>query len=131
MMSDLTSAEVVHGIFNAQLEGDFETFIAFWHADCEYTFPGRNAVGKTYKGHAGMLEFWETLGGALPDLGFEIVQIFVDGNEAAAEWRDWGANENGDRFESWGVTRMSLENGKVKTARDMMDTQKMFEILGP
>lgn len=130
-MSELTSTEVVHGIFNAQLQGDFETFIGFWHEDCEYTFPGHNAVGKTYKGHAGMLEFWETLGAKLPALGFEVVHIFVHGNEAATEWKDWGANENGDRYESWGVTRMSLEGGKVKHARDMMDTQKVFEILGP
>ena len=60
-----------------------------------------------------MLEFWETLGARLPELGFEVNHIFVDGNEAAIEWKDWGANENGDRYESWGVTRMRVTSSDV------------------
>ena len=125
------NAEVVQRIFDAQLAGDFDRFIKNWHEDCEYTFPGRNSVGKTYRGHKGMQEFWELLGAKLPELGFEVTRIFVSGDEAAVEWRDWGANQEGKRYESWGITRMSLEDGKVKRARDMMDTQKMFEMLGP
>ena len=126
----MTNAEVVKAIFDAQLVGDFDTFITYWHADCEYTFPGENAVGDTYRGHDGMLDFWNRLGAKLPELGFEVVRVFVDGDEAAVEWRDWGKNLEGASYKSWGITRMTLEGGKVKRARDMMDTQKMFAMLG-
>jgi len=125
------NAEVVQEIFAAQLAGDFDSFIRHWHDDCEYTFPGQNAVGRTYRGHQGMREFWDLLGSALPELGFELTQIFVAGDEVAAEWRDWGTNQAGEHYESWGITRMTLEGGKVRRARDMMDTQKLFAILGP
>lgn len=127
----MTNREVAQGIFDAQLHGDFDRFIQYWHEDCEYTFPGKNSVGRTYRGHDGMREFWQRLGAKLPELGFETVLIFVEGDELAIEWRDWGRNEAGKTYESWGVTRMTLEDGRVKRARDMMDTQKLFEILGP
>jgi ketosteroid isomerase-like protein len=130
-MSEVRNEQVVRAIFDAQLDGDFERFISHWRDDAEYTFPGDNAVGKTYVGHDGMREFWERLGAKLPELGFAVDRVFVDGDEAAVEWHDWGTNEHGVSYESWGVTRMTLEDGKVRRARDMMDTQKLLGILGP
>lgn len=130
-MPDLTNDQVVRAIFDAQLAGDFDRFISYWHEDAEYTFPGDNAVGRTYVGHAGLGDFWNTLGAKLPELGFAVDRVFVDGDEAAIEWRDWGTNHDGVSYESWGITRMTLEGGKVRRARDLMDTQKLRAVLGP
>ena len=123
--------DIVHEIFNSMLAGDFDGFIKHWHDDCVYTFPGDNSVAGTYVGHDGQRRFWEKLGSKLPEVGFEIVELFVEGEEAAVEWRDWGTNEKGLSFTSWGVTRFSFVDGKVKSARDLMDTQKMRGVLGP
>lgn len=130
-MPDLTNEEVVRAIFDAQLAGDFDRFVSYWHNDAEYTFPGDNAVGRTYVGHAGLWEFWNKLGSILPELNFAVDHVFVRGDEAAIEWHDWGTNNDGVSYESWGVTRMKLDGGKVRRARDMMDTQKLRAVLGP
>lgn len=130
-MPDLTNEQVVRAIFDAQLAGDFDRFVSYWHEDAEYTFPGDNAVGRTYVGHAGLREFWLRLGSALPELEFVVDRVFVQGDDAAIEWRDWGTNTRGVSYESWGVTRMTLRGGKVSRARDMMDTQKLRVVLGP
>lgn len=130
-MGDTTIRDTVNDIFNSMLAGDFDGFIKHWHEDCVYTFPGDNSVGGDYHGHDGQRTFWEKLGSKLPDMGFEIAVLFVEGDEAAVEWRDWGVNPEGAKFESWGVTRFTFVDGKVKVARDLMDTQKMRAVLGP
>jgi len=83
-----TTREVVEAFFDAFHQHDVAALVAFYAEGAVYhqmpTTPlrGRNAIRKSS----------EVAFGAIPDMGYRVINIIVDGEWGAAEWEGWGTH---------------------------------------
>ena len=75
---------------------------------------------------------------AFPDVGFDIVNLFEDGEWAMLEWNGWGTQKgefagclpSGKRYELQGCGFFHIKNGKIVFQRGYWDKITWFKQIG-
>ena len=80
------SAEV-RAMAEALNSGDLEGFVARTAEDVEFTSLVAEAEGRTYRGHAGVRTWWETVLGAFQDPRWEVLDARGPGDRAVLKSR--------------------------------------------
>jgi ketosteroid isomerase-like protein len=81
-------ADAVYGALNS---GNLEGFLALTAEDVEFTSMVAEAEGTTFRGHAGVRAWWETVPGAFQDgPRWEVIEIRGSGDEAVLKFRVTG-----------------------------------------
>jgi len=65
-------ADAAYGALNA---GDLDGLLALVAEDVEFTSMVAEAEATTFRGHAGVREWWETVRGAFEDLRWELLDV--------------------------------------------------------
>jgi SnoaL-like domain len=81
------NVELVEAAFAALDRGDLDGLLALFHPEVEFRSLVAEAEGRTYKGHDGVREWWDSVVQALGGLRYERV-----GSES---FRDWGITPMG------------------------------------
>ena len=61
--------------FEALNAQDLEAFIALTHEEVEFTSMVAEAEGTTFRGHAGVRAWWDTVAGAFEHVSWEVVEL--------------------------------------------------------
>ena len=76
------NVELVEAAFAALDRGDLDGLLTLVHPDAEFHSLVAEAEGRTYKGHDGVREWWDSVVQALGGLRYE--------REGSESFRDWG-----------------------------------------
>jgi ketosteroid isomerase-like protein len=77
----------VRAMAEALNAGDLEAFVARTAEDVEFTSLVAEAEGRTYRGHAGVRAWWETVLGAFQDPRWEVLDMRGSGDRAVVKSR--------------------------------------------
>jgi ketosteroid isomerase-like protein len=77
----------VRAMAEALNSGDLEAFVARTAEDVEFTSLVAEADGRTYRGHAGVRDWWETVLGAFRDPHWEVLDTLDAGDRAVLKSR--------------------------------------------
>jgi hypothetical protein len=61
--------------FEAINAGDFDAFVALTHEQVEFTSLVAEAEGTTFRGHAGVRTWWDTVRGAFEEPRWEVLEV--------------------------------------------------------
>jgi ketosteroid isomerase-like protein len=78
---------VAEAAYRALNSGDLEAFLALVHEDVEFTSLVAEAEGTTFRGHAGVRAWWETVRGALEDPHWDVLDTRVSGDRGVVKFR--------------------------------------------
>ena len=72
---------IAEAAFQALNEGDFDAFLALTHEEVEFTSLVAEAEGATFRGHAGVREWWDTVRGAFEAPRWEVLELYDATND--------------------------------------------------
>ena len=89
-------------------------------------------------GKRAIAESFGNLFTAFPDIGFDVVNLFEDGDWAILEWKGWGTQlgefaghpPSGKRYELLGCGFFRVRDGKITYQRGYWDKSTWFKQLG-
>jgi ketosteroid isomerase-like protein len=73
--------------FEALNAGDLEAFTALTHEEVEFTSMVAEAEGTTFRGHAGVRDWWDTVRGAFDQPRWELLELWGSGDRGVAKFR--------------------------------------------
>lgn len=126
------SKEVVLALLDAYGRGDFEAAMELFADDATLWIPGRLPFSGTLKGKDAI--YRENL---LPSaqmsmpgsVTVEIGNVIAEGNRVAAEWVFGRTTLDGRKYRNVFFALFEVENGKVKSMREYLDTQYAMDML--
>ena len=74
-LSDLRA--LAQSAYDALNEADLERFLALMAEDVEFTSLIAEAEGATFRGHAGVRAWWETVVASFQDVRWEVLELFM------------------------------------------------------
>lgn len=77
-------AEAAYAALNA---GDLDGFMALTHEDVEFTSMVAEAEGTTFRGHAGVRAWWETVAGSFEQVTWEVLELHPTADKGVAKLR--------------------------------------------
>jgi ketosteroid isomerase-like protein len=77
-------ADSAYGALNS---GDLEAFVALTAEDVEFTSLVAEVEATTFRGHAGVRAWWETVRGAFQNPRWEVLDIRVSGERGVVKFR--------------------------------------------
>jgi ketosteroid isomerase-like protein len=77
----------VRAMAEALNSGELEAFVARTAEDVEFTSLVAEAEGRTFRGHAGVRAWWETVLGAFQDPHWEVLEALGSGDRAVLKSR--------------------------------------------
>jgi ketosteroid isomerase-like protein len=77
-------ADAAYGALNS---GDLDAFLALTAEDVEFTSLVAEVEGTTFRGHAGVRAWWETVRGAFQNPRWEVLDIRVSGESGVVKFR--------------------------------------------
>jgi ketosteroid isomerase-like protein len=77
-------ARAAYGALNS---GNLDAFLALVAEDVEFTSLVAEAEGTTFRGHAGVRAWWETVRGAFQDPRWELLDMRGSGDRGVAKFR--------------------------------------------
>ncbi len=78
---------VAEAAYRALNSGDLEAFLALMAEDVEFTSLVAEAEGRTFRGHAGVRAWWETVRGAFQDPRWEVLDMRGSGERGVVKFR--------------------------------------------
>ncbi len=81
-------AEAAYGALN---DGDLDAFLAFVDEQVEFTSMVAEAEGSTFRGHAGVRTWWETVYGEFDEPRWEVLAVLGTLERGVAQFRLTGA----------------------------------------
>jgi ketosteroid isomerase-like protein len=116
-----------------------DTWLAFWRGDIEegvanmsddiaWFTPGTNQLSGWKRGKDAIRAFRFGELDIFLELKREIIGLYGDGDTVVMEARAVGQLRNGDPYENAGCVVWQLEDGKIRTVRQYVDTQKAAAI---
>ncbi len=124
---------LVRGLCAARAAGDMDTLRQGYAGNATFRIAGSPAGGALtapLTGHAEIMARFESNIASLPLGDFAIVDLLVEGNQAAVRWRATvrGANSK-DESTSEIAQFLEVENGKVVTLVEFLDTAFAANVL--
>ena len=106
-------------------EHDIDTIMSFMTEDCEFlTGGGTERYGTRYQGsrevRARCIEVWTDI----PDVRFENVRHFSDGNRGCSEWTFVGTNSDGSHIEIDGCDLFTFVDGKISIKNSYLKSRR-------
>jgi ketosteroid isomerase-like protein len=102
----------VRAIAEALNSGDLEAFVARTAEDVEFTSLVAEAEGRTFRGHAGVRAWWETVLGAFRDPRWEVLDARGSGDRTVVKSRLTATLADTEVVQTmWMAAR--LRNGKL------------------
>ena len=97
---------------------DIDRIMSFMTDDCIFeTGGGSERYGTRYQGSQTVRERFIEVWTDIPDVRFENVSHFVQGDQGCSEWTFTGTRHNGTPIEIDGCDLFTFENGKIKSKR--------------
>jgi ketosteroid isomerase-like protein len=78
---------LAHAAYGALNSGDLDAFLALVAEDVEFASLVAEAEGTTFRGHAGVRAWWETVRGAFQDPRWELLDMRGSGDRGIAKFR--------------------------------------------
>ena len=78
---------IADAAFEALNSGDLEAFVALTHEEVEFTSLVAEAEGTTFRGHAGVREWWDTVRGAFEQPRWEVLDLRRSGDRGVVKFR--------------------------------------------
>ena len=103
-------AEAAYGTLNA---GDLDGFLALVAEDVEFTSMVAEAEATTFRGHAGVREWWETVRGAFEDVRWKLLAFSTHGEGGVAKIQ-LAATLGGLRLEQTMWQAAAVQGGQLK-----------------
>jgi uncharacterized protein len=119
---------IVKATWDAFWSGDVDKGLENMSEDIVWHAPGSGAMGGPKRGKAEIRKFRFTELDIFLELKRTVVGIYGDGNTVVMELKAEGKLRNGDPYENSGVVVYVLENDKITTVRQYVDTQKALAI---
>ena len=100
---------------------DIDAVMSYMSADCVFeTGGGSERYGTRYEGFDVVRERFIEVWTDIPDVHFEGLVHFVQGEHGCSEWTFIGTHVNGARIEADGCDLFTFENGKIKSKRSYL-----------
>lgn len=127
MIGTLMAKRAIAGAFDALNARDLERFIAGWHEDGVFVYPGDIPESGTYEGKPAVQAWFARFFEQFPEIRFELEDTcarnsfdLVGNNVLAVRWTQRLTNREGSTTENSGVTVVTVRAGKVTAARDFL-----------
>ena len=101
-------------IFQAMNSRTFDDIMDYFDDGLVLDFPGTGRI----EGKRKVVIFLKALLRKYPVLCFNVYEVLVDGEQAAALWTNKGSNLVGEDYQNSGVSIIHLENGKITFISD-------------
>ena len=102
-------ADTAYGALDS---GDLEAFLALVTEDVEFTSMVAEAEGATFRGHAGVRAWWQSLREAFQDLSWQVLELRGSGDTGVVHFRITGTLAGMDVGQTeWQAVR--LRGGKI------------------
>lgn len=128
------SKRVVLAVLEACGRGDFDAAIACFADDATLWIPGRIPFSGTLEGKEAIYRenFLPSAKMSVPgSVRGEIINIIAEGNRVAAEWVFSRVTLDGRNYRNVFFALFDVENGKIKSMREYLDTQYAMDMLWP
>src|SRR5436190_12820123 len=122
-------AEATYGALNV---GDRDALLALVAEDVEFTSMVAEAEAATFRGHAGVREWWETVRGTFDDVRWELLEVRGRGEWAITKIH-LAATLSGLRVEQTMWQAAKLRDGKLewwaffRTEREALEAARLRE----
>lgn len=125
-MADSEAKRLVKQLNDAWNEKDLEKYLSFFAEEAVYSESGMGAQ----KGKSEIRHFHEIAFARKTKRRSELLNVLVNANQAAAEWRLRGKTVRNREVDYCGVYMLDLKNGKVKSLRLYFDTAERDRQIG-
>ena len=78
---------IAEAAFEALNSGDLDAFLVLTHEEVEFTSLVAEAEGTTFRGHAGVLTWWDTVRGAFEAPRWEVLDLRGGPDEGVVKFR--------------------------------------------
>ena len=129
-MSEADNVSVVQRVFEAFGSGDASAFLGLLSEDVEWTIAGPPSVpyAGERRGHAGVTEFLQAIGGAVEMERFEPQEFIAQGDKVAVVGFERArVRATGRAFDNPWVLLFTLRDGKITRFRSYEDTHAMAQ----
>ena len=128
-MSAEANKEAIRGFFETLNRGDPEEIVDWYADDLEYWTAGDLPFSGTHD-KAALRELAKGILGAFPDgIRFSITGMTAERDRVAVEAEAHGLHSSGNRYENRYHFLFVLRDGKIRSAKEYMDTQHAAEVL--
>ncbi|WP_300459353.1 nuclear transport factor 2 family protein [Desulfobacula sp.] len=129
MIGALIAKSKVTSSYDLLNRKDIDSFLANWHDESTFIYPGNIGAGGEFKGKKAIKEFFQKLFEQFPTFNITLKNVcvkniidFVGTNVVTVEWLEENINKNGDKVQVSGVTVITLKFGKATYAKDYIFT---------
>jgi ketosteroid isomerase-like protein len=126
------NVEIVKAAFDAFGRGDWSALIGYLDPEIEWVTTGQFVGGQLYRGHAGVREFLDTLGGEFDEFHAEPENFAQAPDEVVvADTRVSGLGKrSGVPVELQFSVAVSLRDGKIVHVQNFLERQDALEAVG-
>jgi uncharacterized protein len=125
------NVEVVRAAFEAFGRSDWDALVGFLDPEIEWVPTGQFVGGQLYRGHAGVREFLDALGGEFEEFHAEPENFATASDVVVADTRVSGTGKrSGVPVELRFTLVVSLSNRKVIRVRNFLERQEALEAAG-
>lgn len=130
-MSEQANLQVVSGLYAAFGRGDMPGILATLDEEVDWLFNGRSSdvpFAGHFHGHAGMLQFFGTVGPLVHIHEFGPTEVHTFGDHVLALGHERvGVRATGKVFETAWIHFFTVKGGKIVRLREYYDTARMAE----
>ena len=125
MIGTLIAKSKVTSSYDLLNNRDIKSFLANWHDDATFVYPGNISASGAFKGKKAIEEWFQKLLDQFPtfkntpkNVCVKSVFDFVGTNIVTVEWDEEITNKDGNKVQFSGVTVITLKFGKAIHAKD-------------
>lgn len=125
MIGALIAKSKVTSSYDLLNSRDITKFLANWHDESTFVYPGNISASGEFKGKKAIEEFFQKLFDQFPtfkitpkNVCVKNVLDFVGTNVVTVEWVEENINKGGNKVRFGGVTVITLKFGKATHAKD-------------
>jgi len=125
MIGALIAKSKVTSSYDLLNSRDITKFLANWHDESTFVYPGNISASGEFKGKKAIEEWFQKLLDQFPtfkitpkNVCVKNVLDFVGTNVVTVEWVEENINKGGDKVQVGGVTIITLKFGKATHAKD-------------
>lgn len=130
-MSEQTNLQVVSDLYAAFGRGDMPGLLAVIDGEVDWLFNGRPSdvpFAGHFRGHAGMLQFFGTIGPLVEVHEFGPTEVHAFGDHVLSLGHERvGVRATGKVFETDWIHFFTIKHGKIVRLREYYDTARMAE----
>ena len=125
MIGALIAKSKVTSSYDLLNNRDIKSFLANWHDDATWIYPGNISVGGEFKGKKAIEEWFQKLLDQFTSINITPKNVyvknildFVGTNVVAVEWEEENTNKDGNKAQFSGLTVITLKFGKATHAKE-------------